>query len=40
MAEEKYKVELGVGEEGQADKGAFANYILVNPDTSRTYDLW
>jgi hypothetical protein len=39
MAEEKYRAKLGVSEENP-DKGPFANYILVNPDTSRTYDFW
>jgi len=40
MAEEKYRAKLGGNPDDQADKGAFANYILINPDTSRTYDLW
>lgn len=40
MAEEKYKAKLGGAGDEQADKGTFANYILINPDTSRTYDFW
>jgi hypothetical protein len=40
MAEEKYRAKLGANAEELEDKGPFANYILVNPDTSKVYDFW